>query len=148
MVMLIKSGSVRGEIERMRREMERIWDRFSSDLSTSTLERAWNPSLDLMETEDSLTAEVEVPGINPGDINISVTPDLLTVIGEKKQEPEAQEKNYHVMERAYGRFSRSIALPTTVNPDRVEARYKDGILRITMGKSKAVKSKRIEVKTD
>jgi HSP20 family protein len=127
--------------------MERIWDRFSSDLSTSTLERAWNPSLDLMETEDSLTAEVEVPGINPGDINISVTPDLLTVTGEKKQEPGAQEKNYHVMERAYGRFSRSIALPTTVNPDRVEARYKDGILRITMGKSKAVKSKRIEVKT-
>jgi len=127
--------------------MERIWDRFSSDLSTSTLERDWNPSLDLMETEDSLAAEIEVPGINPGDINISVTPDLLTVTGEKKQEPGAQEKNYHVMERAYGRFSRSIALPTKVNPDRVEARYKDGILRITMGKSKAVKSKRIEVKT-
>jgi len=127
--------------------MERIWDRFSSDLSTSTLERDWNPSLDLMETEDSLAAEIEVPGINPGDINISVTPDLLTVTGEKKQEPGAQEKNYHVMERAYGRLSRSIALPTKVNPDRVEARYKDGILRITMGKSKAVKSKRIEVKT-
>jgi HSP20 family protein len=145
--MLIKSGSVRGELERMRREMERIWDRFSSELPTSTLERDWNPSLDLMETEDSLAAEVEVPGINPDDINISVTPDLLTVTGEKKQEPGPQEKNYHVMERAYGRFTRSIALPTTVNPDRVEARYRDGILRITMGKSKAVKSKRIEVKT-
>ena len=145
--MLIKSGSVRGELERMRREMERIWDRFSSDLPTSTLERDWNPSLDLMETEDSLAAEVEVPGINPDDINISVTPDLLTVTGEKKQEPGAQEKNYHFMERAYGRFSRSIPLPTAVNPDRVEARYKDGVLRITMGKSKAVKSKRIEVKT-
>jgi HSP20 family protein len=145
--MLIKSGSVRGELERMRREMERIWDRFSSELPTSTLERDWNPSLDLMETEDSLAAEVEVPGINPGDINISVTPDLLTVTGEKKQETGPQEKNYHVMERAYGRFNRSIPLPTAVNPDRVEARYRDGILRITMGKSKAVKSKRIEVKT-
>ena len=145
--MLIKSGSVRGELERMQREMERIWDRFSSELPTSTLELHWNPSLDLMETEDSLAAEVEVPGINPDDIHISVTPDLLTVTGEKKQEPGAQEKNYHVMERAYGRFSRSIALPIAVNPDRVEARYKDGILRITMGKSKAVKSKRIEVKT-
>jgi HSP20 family protein len=100
-----------------------------------------------METEDSLAAELEVPGINPDDIDISVTPDLLTVTGEKKQEPGAQEKNYHVMERAYGRFSRSISLPNAVNPDRVEARYKDGILRITMGKGKAVKSKRIEVKT-
>jgi len=145
--MLIKSGSVRGELERMRREMERIWDRFSSELPPSTLERHWNPSLDLLETEDSLAAEVEVPGINPDDINISVTADLLTVTGEKKQEPGAQEKNYHVMERAYGRFSRSIALPIAVNPDRVEARYKDGILRIIMGKSEAGKSKRIEVKT-
>ena len=146
MVMLIESGSVSGELERMRREMERIWDRFSSESSTSTLEQDWHPSLDLMETEDSLAAEVEVPGINPDDINISVTPDLLTVTGEKKQPPGAQEKNYHVRERAHGRFSRSIALPTAVNPDRVEARYKDGILRITMGKRQAAKSKRIEVK--
>ena len=146
MVMLIKSGSVSGELERMRREMERIWDRFSSESSTSTLEQDWHPSLDLMETEDSLTAEVEVPGINPDDINISVTPDLLTVTGEKKQAPGAQEKNYLVRERASGRFSRSIALPTAVNPDRVEARYKDGILRINMGKRQAAKSKRIEVK--
>jgi HSP20 family protein len=147
MVKLIESGSVSGELERMRREMERIWDRFSTELSTSTLERDWTPSLDLMETEDSLMAEVEVPGINPDEINISVTRDLLTVTGEKKQETEGQEKNYHVMERTYGRFDRSIPLPTAVSPDRVEARYKDGILRITMGKSKAVESKRIEVKT-
>ena len=147
MVKLIKSGSASGELERMRREMERIWDRFSSELSTSALERDWKPSLDLLETPDGLVAEVEVPGINPDEINISVTPDLLTVTGEKKQETGRQEKNYHIMERTYGRFSRSIPLPTAVSPDRVEARYKDGILRITMGKSKAVKSKRIEVKT-
>jgi HSP20 family protein len=147
MVKLIESGSLSGELERMRREMERIWDRFSTELSTSTPERGWNPSLDLMETTDSLVAEVEVPGINPDEINISVTRDLLTVTGEKKQETGGQEKNYHVIERTYGRFSRSIPLPTAVSPDRVEARYRDGILRITMGKSKAVESRRIEVKT-
>jgi len=143
--MLIKSGSIKGELQRMRREMDRIWDRFSRE--SSTYERDWNPSLDLMETEASLVAEVEVPGINPDDIDISVTPDMLTVTGEKKQETGEQGKNYHVMERAYGRFSRSIPLPTAVNPDRVEARYKDGILRITMGKRQAARSKRIEVKT-
>jgi len=145
MVMLIKSGSIKGELERMRREMDLIWDRFSR--KSSTYERDWNPSLDLMETEDSLVAEIEVPGINPDDIDISVTPDMLTVTGEKKQEPGEQEKNYHVMERAQGRFSRSITLPTAVNPERVEARYKDGILTITMGKRQTAKSKRIEVKT-
>jgi len=144
--MLIKSGSVGGELERMKREMERIWDRLSSEMSTATLERGWNPSLDLMETQESLVAEIEVPGINPDKIDISVAPEMLTVGGEKKQETGGQEKNYHVVERTYGRFSRSISLPTVVNPDRVEARYKDGILRITMGKRKETKSKRIEVK--
>ena len=143
--MLIKSGSIKGELERMRREMDLIWDRFSRE--SSTYERVWNPSLDLMETEDSLVAEIEVPGINPDDIDISVTPDMLTVTGEKKQESGEQEKNYHVMERAHGKFTRSITLPTAVNPERVEARYKDGILTITMGKRQTAKSKRIEVKT-
>ena len=143
--MLIKSGAVKGELERMRREMDRIWDRFSRE--SSAHEQHWNPSLDLVETEASLVAEVEVPGINPDDINISVTADMLTVTGEKKQETGEQGKHYHFKERAYGRFSRSIPLPTAVNPDRVEARYKDGILTITMEKRGAGKSKRIEVKT-
>jgi HSP20 family protein len=125
--------------------MDRIWNRFSRE--SAAYERDWNPSLDLMETEASLVAEVEVPGINADDIDISVTSDMLTVTGEKKQQTDEQGKNYHVLERAYGRFSRSIPLPTAVNPDRVEARYKDGILRITMGKSQGAKSKRIEVKT-
>jgi len=145
--MLIKSGSVGGELERMKREMERIWDRLSSETSTATFERDWSPSLDLMETQESLVAEIEVPGINPDKIDISVAPEMLTVSGEKKQETGGQEKNYHVVERTYGIFSRSISLPTVVNPDRVEARYKDGILRITMGKRKETKRKRIEVKT-
>ena len=145
--MLIKSGSVRGELERMRREMDRIWERFTRESPTSTFEQDWHPSLDLLETEKSLVAEVEVPGINPDDIDISVTPELLTISGEKKQKTGEQENSYHVMERPHGRFNRSIRLPIAVNPDQVEAHYKDGILRITMGKSGAARSKRIEVKT-
>jgi HSP20 family protein len=147
MVRLIKAGSVSGELVRMKREMERILDRISNESSSSTPQRDWSPTLDLIETKDSLVAELEVPGINPDEINISANPDLLTVTGEKKREGGEQKKNFHVMERAHGRFSRSIPLPTTVNPDQVEARYVDGILRITMGKSQATKSKKIEVKT-
>jgi HSP20 family protein len=145
--MLIKSGSVSGELVRMKQEMERILDRISNESTSSTSKRDWSPSLDLIETKDSLVAELEVPGINPDDIDISANPDLLTVTGGETQKSEEQEKNYHVMERAHGRFSRSIPLPIAVNPDQVEARYVDGILRITMGKSQATKSKRIEVKT-
>lgn len=145
--MLTRSRSVQGELERMRKEMDRIWDRFSQEFSTSTLEQDWNPPLDLMETESSLVAEIEVPGINPDKIDISITTDVLTFTGEKKKEVENKGKSYHLVERTYGKFSRSIRLPTTVNPDQVEARYKDGILRITLSKTEVAKSKRIEVKT-
>ena len=145
--MLTPSKSIRGELERMRSEMDRIWDRFSRDVSSSTFKQDWNPSLNLAETEDSLVAELEVPGINPEDINVSVTGEMLTVTGDKKQEANREGKNYHVAERVYGKFSRSVRLPTAVDPDRVQARYKDGILWISMGKTAAVKSKRIEVET-
>jgi len=145
--MLTPSKSIRGELERMRSEMDRIWDRFSRDVSSSTFKQDWNPSLNLAETEDSLVAELEVPGINPEDINVSVTGEMLTVTGDKKQEANREGKNYHVAERVYGKFSRSVRLPTTVDPDRVQARYKGGILWISMGKTAAVKSKRIEVET-
>jgi len=145
--MLIKPGSVRGELERMREEMDRIWNRFSKDSLTSASESEWNPSLDLSETENSLVAEIEVPGIDPDDVQISVTPDSVTIVGEKKQLLQAKGKNFHIRERAYGTFNRSIKLPTVVDPDRVEAHYKDGILEIFLGKSEVNKSKRIEVKT-
>ena len=143
--MLIRSRSVKGELERMRKEMDRIWDRLSEEYSTSTLEQVWKPSLDLLETESSLVAEVEIPGIDPDNIDISITAEMLIVTGEKGKEAEDTGKTYHLVERTYGRFSRSIRLPTTVNPDEVEARYKDGILLITLSKTEAAKSKRIQV---
>jgi HSP20 family protein len=145
--MLPPARSIGGELERMRQEMDRIWDRFSKELSSSTLKQDWNPSLNLAETKDSLVAELEVPGISPEDIDVSVTGETLTVTGEKKQEETREEKSYHLLERVYGKFSRSIQLPTTVDPDRVEARYQDGILLISMAKTETVRSRRIEVKT-
>jgi HSP20 family protein len=147
LAMLTRSRSLRGELERMQKEMDRIWDRFSSDMSSSTFEQDWNPSLDLAETEDNLVVELEVPGINPKDISISITGNMLTISGEKKQAADREGKNYHLVERSYGKFSRSIQLPTSVDPDRVEARYNNGILRVTLGKTEGGKSKRIEVKT-
>ena len=143
--MIPRSRSIVGELERMRREMDRIWDRFSKG-SPSTFQQEWHPSLNLSETEDTLVAEIEVPGINPEDIDISVTSEMITIAGEKKQAKEDEQKNYHLMERSYGQFSRSLQLPSVIDPERVEARYRDGILLITLGKTGPTKSKRIEVK--
>ena len=145
--MAVRPQSMKGELERMRKEMDRIWNRFSQEFSTSTFEHDLNPSLDLAETEERLVAEIELPGINPKDIDISVTSDILSVTGEKKQRAKETGKNYHLVERVYGKFSRSMRLPTTVDPDQVEASYKDGILLIILGKTETIKSKKIEVKT-
>ena len=141
------SRSMKVELERMRSEMDRIWDRYSKEFSASPPKQDWSPSMNLAETEDSLMAELEVPGISPEDINVSVTGEMLVVEGEKRQEENKEEKNYHLLERVYGKFNRSLRLPTVVDPDKVEARHKHGILVITMIKTKTVKTKRIEIKT-
>jgi len=144
--MLPELRSQFGELDRMRREMDRLWDNITRDHLPSTLDYDWVPSMDLSDRGDSLVAELEVPGMDPKDINISVTGDVLTISGEKKREKEDKEHNYHLVERSYGKFSRSIRLPSTVNPDRVEASYKDGILSICLDKTEQAKTKRIEVK--
>ncbi|MEJ2233499.1 MAG: Hsp20/alpha crystallin family protein [Syntrophobacterales bacterium] len=135
-----------GELDRMRREMDRLWESITRDHFPSTFDYDWVPSLDLSDRGDSLVAKLEVPGTDPKDINISVTGDVLTISGEKKREIEEKEHNYHLVERSYGKFSRSIRLPSSVNPDRVEASYKDGILSISLDKTAQAKTNKIEVK--
>ena len=135
-----------GELDRMRREMDRLWDNITRDHNPSTFDYDWVPSLDLTDRGDSLVAELEVPGMDPKDIDISVTGDILTISGEKKREREDKEHNYHLVESSYGKFSRSVRLPSIVNPDRVKASYKDGILSITLDKTEQAKTKKIEVK--
>ncbi len=144
--MLPELRSQFGELDRMRREMDRLWESITRDHLPSALDYDWVPSLDLSDRGDSLVAELEVPGMDPKDINISVTGDVLTISGEKKREREDKEHDYHLVERSYGKFSRSIRLPSTVNPERVEAFYKDGILIISLDKTEQAKTKRIEVK--
>ena len=135
-----------GELDRMRREMDRLWENITRDHFPSTFDYDWVPSLDLWDRGNSLVVELEVPGMDPKDINISVTGNVLSITGEKKREREEEEHNYHLVERNYGKFSRSARLPSTVDPDRVEASYKDGILCITLDKTEQAKTKKIEVK--
>lgn len=104
------------------------------------------PPLDISETDENILVKVEAPGIEPKDIDISVSGDTLTIKGEKKLEKEEKGKNYHFVERSYGSFSRSVGLPTPVNSDQVKAEYKKGILEITLPKSEKSKAKKIPVK--
>jgi len=81
------------------------------------------------------------------DINISLSDGLLTITGEKKQEKEDKNENYHRVERRYGKFSRTMRLPSEVDTEKVDAIYKDGVLKITLPKSETVKPKKVKIKS-
>ena len=138
------------ELERVRREMDRLWDSFFDERLTRRGEevREWLPSVDVAETDKDIVVKAEIPGIDPNDIDISLANDLLTIKGEKKQEKEEKEENYHLVERSYGVFTRSVRLPGQVQNDRISASYKDGILKVTLPKSEETKKKEIKIKVE
>jgi HSP20 family protein len=136
----------RGELSEIRREMDRMFNRFFGDWpSIEPRAEAWAPAVDLSETPNHLIVRTEVPGISPEDIKISLVGNTLNIKGEKKQEKEEKEENYYRMERSYGSFSRSISLPCEIVEDKVDARYKDGVLTINLPKCETSKAKEIKI---
>ena len=136
------------EVSRLRREMDRLWDEFFGPgrRALRPAEMEWIPAVDVSETPDQVTIKAEVPGLEAKDIDISLTGDVVTVKGEKKSEREEKKENYHLVERSYGSFSRSLKLPAAVDADKIEASYKQGVLTITCPKKEEVKPKAIEIK--
>lgn len=128
------------EFDRMRREMDRLWDSFLERKPSSTKQDEFLPSIDLSETENELVVKCEVPGMEPKDIDISLSDGMLTIKGEKKLENEEKKANYHLVERSYGAFTRSIQLPKGVHADGISASYKNGILTVTLPKSEEAKN--------
>ena len=104
-------------------------------------------ALDVAEDEDNYIVKASIPGVDPENVEITLTDNVLTIKGETKGEQEKQQRNYHLRERHFGAFMRSITLPATVNPDKVEATNENGVLTLRLPKSEAVKPKRITVKT-
>jgi len=98
------------------------------------------------ETDEALTVKAELPGIAEKDIDISISDGILTIKGEKKHEKEEEKACYHTVERRYGSFSRTMRLPTDVDSEKVDATFKDGVLRLALPKSEASKPRKIEIK--
>ena len=106
----------------------------------------WTPAVDIAELDNQFVVKVELPGINKDDVKITLESNILTIRGEKKEETDVKEENYHRVERTYGSFQRSFKLPTTVKGDNIDATYKDGILTVTLPKAEEAKPKQIEVR--
>lgn len=107
----------------------------------------WIPAVDIFEKEDNLVLRAELPGMKEKDIDVHVENGVLTLRGERKREDEVKSESYHKIERYYGSFARTFALPTTVDVPKIRASYKDGILEVILPKAEAAKPKRIEIKT-
>ena len=124
--------------DRLGNFLGRNWD---TPLSTT----AWNPSVDIFDNDNEVVFKAELPGLNAKDIEIKLENNILTLKGERKFEKETKEENYHRIEREYGTFSRSFALPAPVNVEKVTAEYKDGVLKVTLPKKEETKSKPIKI---
>lgn len=108
------------------------------------------PQMDVSETDKDIRLTVELPGLSADDIDIALEDEVLTIRGKKTAERQEDERDYHVMERAQGTFSRSIRLPFEVDPGQVQAAYKDGVLTIAIPKpaQAQAKTRRIEVQRE
>ena len=114
---------------------QQLFDHFDSDFFTRPLgvgRGEWFPRLDVRRQDSNVVVEVELPGMTAKDVQIEVTDEGLVVSGEKQQESETREDNYYRSERSFGRFTRRIALPHGTDADKAEAKFADGILRITI----------------
>ena len=122
-------------------------DRFFNEEFNGNNTAAFSPKVDIAETDKNFEIEVTLPGMKKDNINIDVKDDRLTINGERKIEKEKKEKNFHSVESNYGSFSRSFYLPDTVNTEKIDASYKDGILSVTLPKDeKKILSQTIAIK--
>ena len=128
------------------RELASFFENFTEPTGKDQLAAGnFVPPVDVYEDEQNLVLKLEVPGVNEGDINVSVENNTLTVQGERKFEKEEKEENFHRIERRYGSFLRTFKLPTTVDSEKVEASYDKGILKITLAKRAEAKPRQIKV---
>jgi HSP20 family protein len=136
------------DFESMKREMDRLWESFSGRPRKRLEEEEWLPALDVSETKDEYVVKTEIPGIDPKTVDISLSDGMLTIKGEKKQEKEEKEENYHLIERSYGAFTRSIQLGGEVQTDKIKAECKNGILKVVLPKSEKAKQKEVKIQVE
>jgi HSP20 family protein len=107
---------------------------------------AWTPACDVYETEKAIVLKVELPGIKKENVVVSIENNLLTIHGERKFEEETKRENYFRVERSYGEFFRSFTLPNYIEPAKIIAEFKEGLLEVVLPKREEAKPKQIEVK--
>jgi HSP20 family protein len=129
----------------LQEEVDDLLNRFSNDFDAEWMVRPFAPAADLSETTDAVQVRIDVPGMEPKDIDIEVRGNQLHVTGERKEEREEKGKTWHRAERRTGSFSRMIALPCDVRDERAKAEYANGVLTVTLPKTEEAKPHKVKV---
>jgi len=133
------------EMMSLREAMDLLFDdAFTRPLSISGVSAS--PAIDMYQTDENVVVKAALPGLNPEDVDITVTGETLTLRGEYKQETEQNDVNYHIREQRSGSFNRAILLPTDVQSNKAKADFENGVLTITMPIAEEVKPKSITIK--
>ena len=132
------------ELWNMRRVMNRFVDEAFDRQVSGYAPEEWGLALDVTENPDRFLVKASIPGINPDDLEITFNNDVLTIKGEIQSEAETDENHYHLRERRYGRFTRSLTLPTKVEAEKISANYEAGVLTLSQEVEKATILKTLE----
>lgn len=150
---LIPVGTERAAVRReanpfsfLQQEIDRLFDGFSRSFPTFATP-ANLPSMDVSENDKLIEIVAELPGLEKKDVELNIADNILTIRGEKKNEREEKNKDYHLIERSFGSFSRSVQLPAGVAPENITAEIANGVLKVTVQKPEPKQSKQIEIKS-
>ena len=144
-------------VQRLHQEIDQVFNNFLRGNGSQLIEGLWpsletgtmfNPQLDIQELADSYSIAVEVPGIDRQDVDVQIQGDTMLISGEKKQEDEKNEGNYHCIERRYGAFRRILTLPEDADVDKITANYKEGMLNVEIKKNPDAKPLRRRIEID
>jgi HSP20 family protein len=133
------------ELARLEREMDDMFSRFPA-WPWGERERGWAPAVDMIDHKDEFVLRADLPGLDEKDIEVTVEDGTVTIRGERKEETEEKKEDYYYSERSYGVFARALPLPAGVEPDKVRATFKKGVLEVHLPKAKEAKGKKIEIK--
>jgi HSP20 family protein len=131
----------------LRNSMDRVADRELALAPENWKSFNWSVALDVVESEDEYLVKASLPGIDPEDLEITFDDNLLTLKGEVKEEQEIEEAHYHLRERRYGSFTRSIRMPAGIESDKIVANYDKGVLELHLPKAEEIKPKKITIST-
>ena len=137
-----------GVFEPFRQELDELFERFFAEPiegSGGEVMRAWAPRVDVEETDKEIVVKADLPGVDPKDVDISVTEGALVIKGEKKEKREEKGKNYQRTERFIGQFYREVPLPPGTDPEKITATSSKGVITVTIAKAPQAQAKKVAV---